>query len=133
MFHVKDLVDVPGRALTNYGRIRELRSGGRALVRFREPRQPEQSGCCDSCHFPGMLSQNAGTGEISCMRSGCGHEHGFDEHDELIAFDLLVNITMKRRDEKKAEFRKRLAVLLWEGVREGFVTAETERIILETV
>ena len=129
MFNVKDLVDVPGRELTNYGRIRELRSGGRALVRFREPRQPKRGDCCDSCHFPGMLSQEVGTGEISCMRSGCGYQHGFDERNEMIALDLLVNITTKRRDEKKAEFRKRLAVLLQEGIKEGFVTAETEQIL----
>ena len=134
MFNVKDLVGVPSRRdLTNYGTIEELRPDNKALVHFRTPRQPEERGCCDHCHWPGMLSQNGGTGEVVCMRSGCGHDHGFDERDEVLSLDLLVNITTKRQEEKKGKFRERLNALLKEGVNEKFLTPDASSRILQAV
>ena len=47
-------------------------------VTYKIPRKPEEKGVCDKCKCPGRLSKNGGTGEIVCMRSGCGHEHGFN-------------------------------------------------------
>jgi len=130
-FHPKDLVSVPCRRdLTTYGTVSELRPDGRAVVHFRIPRQPKERGVCDYCRFPGLLSMNGATGEIVCMRSGCGHEHGFEERDEVILFDQLVNITTKRREEKRAELRKRIAALLQEGVENQFLTsAAADRIL----
>lgn len=133
MFNLKDLVDVPSRHdLTNYGVITELRPG-KAVVHFRTPLEPKKRNVCDSCGWPGLLSVNGHTGEVVCMRSGCGHDHGFGERDEVLSLELLVNITTKRREEKKAKFRERLDALLKEGVNEKFLTPDASSRILQAV
>jgi hypothetical protein len=131
-FNVNDLVDVRGRRLTNYGIVREVHANGKALVHFRTPRQPYE-GRCEYCGFSGMLSNNGATGEVVCLRSGCGGEHGFDERDETIPLDLLINISAKQQEEKKAKFRDRLAALLKEGVNEKFLAPKEYTRILQAL
>ena len=133
MFNVKDIVHVPSRrALTLYGSITELHPDSKAIIIFWIPREPKERNACDECGSA-TLSVNGSTGEIVCMRSGCGHEHGFKSREEVISLDLLVNITTKRQEEKKAAFRKRLNDLLEEGVKEKFLTPEASDRILKTV
>jgi hypothetical protein len=132
LFKVGDLVDVKNRGdLTHYGRVKALHDN-KALVHFRMPRQPK-NGCCDRCHSPGLLSEDFGTGEIVCMRSGCGHSHGFNQRDEKISLNLLVNITTKRHSEDKSKFRTRLAALLREGVKSELITSDVASQMLGLV
>ena len=132
MFNVEDVVDVPSRGdLTAYGTIRELLTHGRALVHFVIPRQEKERNVCDDCGFR-TLSRNVGTGEIVCMDSDCGHEHGFDERDEALSFDLLVNIT-NPEDKKKAEFCEQFTSLVQKGVDKQFLTQDDADRILQIV
>lgn len=132
-FRLNDLVEdvAGGRSPTNCGRIMELRPNSKALVHFRTPRQPKERRICDKCGLSGGLSRNGGTGEITCMRTGCGHDHGFDEHDEELPLDQLVNITAQSYDRRKNKFREELTVLLQEGVKEKFLTLEVATQILQ--
>lgn len=103
MFKVGDIVDVKERDdLDYFGRIVEINED-KAVVRLKFTRHPEgrENGVCESCGSFGHFSVNGGTGEIVCMRTGCGHEYGFIERDEVIALEKLINITEKRNQEKK--------------------------------
>lgn len=95
-----DLVQVRGKeTLSYYGRVKEFLSNDRVIVGFKEPHQPQSCGACGS---PFALSVNAGTGEIVCMRSGCGHEHGYRHWDEVVdVSDVLENITNQREHNAK--------------------------------
>lgn len=121
-FALSDTVEAVYRQdLTVYGTIKKI-DGASAVVHFKVPRVPKRHGVCDRCNFPGMLSRNGGSGEIECMRSGCGHEHGFDHRDEIIELTKLKNITTKRRDEKRKELSKQLLKLLEDGVAQKLIT-----------
>lgn len=69
-------------------------------IMYKTPKQPKEKGICDKCKWPGMLSKNGGTGEIVCIRSGCGHDHGFDEVTNSIHESKLILEpgTKSRRD-----------------------------------
>jgi hypothetical protein len=45
-----------------------------AVVAFRVPNTPDR---CEKYGRMSGLSVNGGTGEVECMASSCGHEHGF--------------------------------------------------------
>lgn len=103
-FAIGDLVNVRERKLAYYGEVREFLPEDRLIVRFKEPREPNNGICCDKCGWPGGLSTNGGTGEVVCMHSGCGHEHGFREWDEVVERGIITeNITDKREKEKLEE------------------------------
>jgi hypothetical protein len=130
-FSVKDIVGVPSRRdLMHHGEITELRPDGMALVHFRMPRLPR---VCGSCGMASGLSVNGDTGEVVCMRSGCGHEHGFDERDEEFSLDLLFNMTAERKANDKKLFRERLNELLEDGVSEQLLTSDVADQILQLV
>ena len=132
-FHVSDVVDVTERDLVVYGVISELLPDNKVTVHFKEPRYPKKCGICDACHWPGYLSMNAGTGEMVCMRSGCGHEHGFEERDEIISISKLRNISEERGEEKKKDFSVRLSTLISEGVDKGILTSDQKEKILQII
>ena len=140
MFEVGDLVDasvecsypgIPSIIIVIYrGTVTKLLSENKASVHFKIPHLPSQRSVCDRCGAYGLLSKNGATGEIVCMRSGCGHSHGFEEWDSTFPLDKLVNITAKEREEKKTKFNARLAAVLREGVKENFLTAsEMDKIL----
>ena len=112
MINVSDLVDVKGRNLTFGGRVKAFLPKNEVVVHFKTPRQPKKRNFCDDCGMHGTLSMNGDSGEVVCMRTGCGHEHGFEERDEVIKTELLVNISEKRWSEKRDEFRRKVADLL---------------------
>lgn len=103
MFKVGDTVDIKGRKdLDYYGKILEIKDD-KAVVHLKFVRHPEgrEHGTCESCGWPGFFSVYGNTGEIECMKSGCGHRYGFTERDEVIPLEKLINITEKRNEEKK--------------------------------
>ena len=57
-----------------------------ATVAFEVPNLPRR---CEGCGMISGLSRNAGTGEIVCMSTGCGHEHGFKNIAVEIPFSNL--------------------------------------------
>ena len=61
-------------------------SGALASVRFRIPARPM---VCAECGSHAHLSVNGATGEIVCMRSHCGHGHGFEEY-------IIPSLTMEK-------------------------------------
>lgn len=106
MFSINDRVDVKGREMPVYGKITEILDK-KAIVHFRIPRDPKND-ICALCDWPGFLQICGNTGEVVCMRSGCGHGHGFEERDEIISLDKLINISTQR---KKEEINKLLSNL----------------------
>ncbi len=58
-----------------FGTFSRLLADGKAEVHFKRAREPV---VCQACGGIAHLSRNASTGEIVCMRTGCGEEHGFD-------------------------------------------------------
>ncbi|MBI2030734.1 hypothetical protein HYT05_03860 [Candidatus Kaiserbacteria bacterium] len=134
-FAIGDIVDVTNRQLVAFGEIVALTETGEvtgvegteARVHFKDPRRPK---VCEACGWPFSLSQNMGTGEIECMRSGCGHGHGFEERDEVIPVYRLVNISAKKRAEKQAAFKGEVERLLANGVREKHIdSAQRDKIL----
>lgn len=110
MFRVGDTVDIKGRTdLDYYGKILEIKKD-KAIVHLKFVRHPEgrERGVCEACGFPGFFSVNGGTGEIVCMKSGCGYGYGFIERDELVSIDKLINITEKKKQKEK---QKRIAAI----------------------
>ncbi len=130
MLNISDVVDVVGRNLTHYGRLDEILPNKEARVHFDTPRQPRKRGFCDECQMPGMLSIDGSTGEIVCMRTGCGHEHGFEGRDEIIPIGQLINISEQLLGEKKAKFKQEIVKLLQRGVTDMLVTEEQSSAIL---
>jgi hypothetical protein len=68
-------------------------NGKIAKIRFKIPNRPR---VCKACGGEYELSMNGGTGEIECMRTGCGYRHGFKSM--LIEVDTGV---LKLRNNKK--------------------------------
>jgi len=99
-FKVGNMVDVKGINLPVYGKITKLK-GQEVTVLFKVPNREKRKGYCDSCGMWGGLSVNAGTGEIVCMMTGCGHEYGFHDRKEIVRLYRLTNITARREREKR--------------------------------
>ena len=131
MLKIGDMVDVADRQLTHYGRLDEILPNQEARVHLKKAREPKERNVCDACKFPGMLSVNGGTGEIVCMRSGCGHEYGFEERDEIIPIGQLINVSGQRLNKKKVEFKQEVASLLQRGIADKVMTAEQSATILK--
>ncbi len=124
MFNIGDTVDVKDRKdLSDYGKITQLLPDEKAVVHFRLRCKEKERNCCDKCRFPGLLSICGNTGEVVCMRSGCGHGHGFEERDEIIPVAKLINISEKRRDEEREKLLGKLKALLAEGMRKNLIMA----------
>src|SRR3989338_4399529 len=123
-FKIGTIVDVQGRDdLRAYGEITDIKND-RATVHFRQWLTEKRRGMCDSCNWPGFLSVNVGTGEIVCMRSGCGHGHY--ESDEIIPIAKLVNISAKRATEERKGMLERLNGFLGGERRERRTITENE-------
>lgn len=124
MFAIHDLVDVKDREqLPVYGKIVELQ-GEKAVVNFKIPRQPKT---CSGCGWPFNLSINGNTGEIECMRSGCGHRHGFEDRTEIIPLSQLINISAQRSAEKKRKMVEDLKGTILK-IRSELAVAEKEKL-----
>lgn len=119
-FKAGDLVDVIGRRLTHYGKIIEI-TDDKAVVHIKATREPKRENCCDDCGWPGFLSMYGNTGEIVCMKSDCGYNHGLEERDEIIPLEKLINITVKRQIEKKEEFLREIHSKLLQAVKNGLI------------
>lgn len=126
-------VDVPGRKLTHYGKITELLPNNEARVRMKTTGRPQKQGVCDKCGCPGMLSMNGGTGELVCMSSGCGHGHGFDERDEILSLEILIDVEKAKLPARKEAFRHELDALLARGVTNKVITAQQQAAILNLI
>ncbi len=136
MFNKGDLVDVKERKLRAYGEVIETQ-GDEAVVHFCEPRHPDK---CAGCGFSHGLSMNGGTGEIVCMISGCGYEHGFEERDEIIKLEKLINITAQRKAKEKKEFlsKKKSQIHaikhdLDEAAKDGLITNEEKSNLVSSL
>lgn len=132
MFKVGDLVDIRGRKLNYYGKILELR-GEEAIVSLKFRREPEGGswGVCKNCGWPGFFSVNGGTGEIVCMKSGCGYEYGFKTTKEIIPISKLINVTDKKREEAKKKFILEAKKILDKADREGLLNQQGKEGILK--
>ncbi len=132
MFKVGDLVDMKGRKLNYYGKVVELK-GEEAVVNLRFRNEPEggPSGVCKGCGWPGGFSVNGGTGEIVCMRSGCGYEYGFKTTKEIIPISELINMTDKKYEEAKKKFISEAKKMLDKADREGLLDKQDKEGILK--
>lgn len=74
-FNEGDRVRISDSQEWQAGTFSRLLPNGKAEVKLRSPKLVRY---CVACGAVASLSQNAATGEVVCMRSGCGHEHGFD-------------------------------------------------------
>lgn len=117
MLEVGNMVDIKGRNLSYYGEVKEILDT-RAVVRLKEANQPDT---CKECGWPGSLSMNGGTGEIVCMRTGCGHKHGFREWDELIPVANLINVTEARKRAEVNKWLSEIRTQLRDGVSSGYI------------
>jgi hypothetical protein len=86
-FSEGDRVRITGSLEWRGGTFSRILPNGKAEVRLRRPKQVRS---CASCGAVASLSENASTGEIVCMRSGCGHEHGFDTIVDEFALEQLA-------------------------------------------
>jgi len=141
MFKVGDTVDIKNRKLDYYGKILEIKDS-KAIVRLKFVRHPEGrgSGTCESCGWPGFFSVNGGTGEIVCMRTGCGYEYGFTQTEEIVLLDKLVNITEKKEKEAKEKFileinldLKNARSKIEEAFQEGLINEEEKVNLLKKI
>ncbi len=126
-FNSGDLVDVQGRKLVAYGEITKI-EGTKAVVHFNDPVLAQS---CARCGFPKLSLHICADGQIGCGH--CGHEHGFEDRDEIIEISKLINITEKRAAEKlagaTAAFKSGLDSLLYVACRDGVITAgQSEQI-----
>lgn len=115
---VKDRADLtqqwgPSTELRHYGIVIELLEKNRALVRLRFPKN--HGGKCPRCSSTyGSVNES---GEIGCADGwGCGRGFGFDEREEVIPLDKLINITVQRDQEVKRELYDRIKEALEEGL-----------------
>jgi hypothetical protein len=86
-FNEGDRVRITGSREWRGGEFSRLLPSGKAEVRLRRPRSVR---FCEACGAVASLSENATTGEIVCMKSGCGHEHGFDTIVDEFALEQLA-------------------------------------------
>lgn len=106
VFEVNDYVDIARRTdLTAYGKITAI-NGENATVFFKLPRRSENPtkgtwDTCEDCGWPGFLSVSGNTGELVCMKSGCGHGYGFEKRTEIIPLMKLINISTQYRNKEK--------------------------------
>ncbi len=120
-FPIGTIVDVQSRTdLKVYGTVKSL-SDQEAVVLFKIPRE---TSVCMKCYSYAMLSRDCCSGEIVCMRSGCGHGHGFDEHTEPLPLSDLVNMTAMSNEDHARYQEKRLATnrlikALNQGLKKG--------------
>lgn len=123
---IGDVVEVKkdqfGDKFPDLGVVKTLLPNDEVLVSFKVARQPKVRMVCDSCGWPGFLSMNGGTGEIVCMISGCGHEHGFSEYEEKFPLAKLGNITEQRKAEGMVQLKKSIRQLLEKAEEDGIIT-----------
>lgn len=75
---VGSVVDFNGSKLSVYGVVKSI-DEGKITLAFREANHPK---VCAKCGSSVSLSRDGVSGKIVCMRTGCGHEHGFKEWEE---------------------------------------------------
>jgi len=87
------------------GIVLRMNNDETADVKFNIPVTPDK---CARCGWPGLLSMNMTFGEVECMRSGCGHLHGF--HDVTIKVPLrnLEPLEIFVAKQQKAAWLKEL-------------------------
>lgn len=135
MFKIGDIIDVKNRRdLTAYGEIKKfIDEDGtkKAVIHFRLPREPKEFNMCEECGWPGFISVDGGTGERVCMKTGCGHGHGFEEREEIIALDKLVNISSKRKKKKLKEMKEEMDIILEQAIEDGIISQGVQKKVLE--
>ncbi len=135
MFKVGDIIDVKNRRdLIAYGNIKKfIDEDGtkKAVIHFRLPREPKEFNVCDECDWPGFISVSGNTGERVCMKTGCGHGHGFEEREEIIAVDKLINISSKRKKKKLKEMKEEMDVILKQAIEDDVISQDIQKKVLE--
>lgn len=117
MFQVTDKVKVVGpQAHLGSGRITNI-SDAVATVKFKIPNQPNY---CSDCGSPAHLSVNGGTGEVICMKSGCGYNHGFKEKVMNLNLAHLENLTVKSKLAEKERLYQQIKSLVADGARKRY-------------
>ena len=86
---VNEIVGIPVPPFIQQGKVLAILPDNKVSVEYQLPRQPKEDGLCDHCSSI-SLSMNGATGEIVCMSTGCGHEHGFDEKVETFLVNKIV-------------------------------------------
>ncbi len=66
--------------------------GEETVVEFRIPVRPF---VCADCGSPAHLSMNGASGTVVCLRSGCGHDHGF----ETVSVDYIAASALMTAEE----------------------------------
>jgi len=75
---IKSVVDFTDSKYRVYGVVKSI-EGEKVTLSFTEANHPE---ACEKCGSSVNLSVNGGSGEVECLRTGCGHRHGFKEWEE---------------------------------------------------
>ncbi len=92
----------PGRSGLGVGIIKKI-EGGAALVEFEIPILPQR---CSKCGWPGFLSMHMNTGEVECMKPGCGHGQGFEKVITGVALERLELYTDHSDRKEKEAWKK---------------------------
>ena len=74
-----------------------------------ESKVPIIPASCIKCGWPGFLSLHANTGEIECLRSGCGHGQGFEKvltNVPVEKLELYADYCDRKKKEEWLEKRK---------------------------
>jgi len=87
VMNIGDKVFVNDDGIIQPGILLEWTSSEEAKIRFKKPNKPD---VCSDCGSP-TLSTNLFSGEVSCMRSGCGHKHGFEEYNETVLISQFID------------------------------------------
>lgn len=118
-FKEKDVVIDTTMVSRGRGEIQSLVGTNHARVLFKKPQEVKVCAACGSWF---NLSKNGATGEITCMKSGCGHDHGFTEESHVVPLSHLKNISLQVFEASKKRYNAKLAELIKEGKTMGFLS-----------
>ena len=91
------------------------------MVCYEIPNRPKE---CAECGFEAFLSVNGGTGEVVCMRSGCGCEHGFSKKEVTIPLKDLVNISHRKKIQKREKWLKEVDRFFESAQKDEIISSE---------
>lgn len=94
----KTLITVNGVKLQRKGIVREI-VDSRVLVGFNLPNTPVE---CAQCGSLENLSYSASSGQVECLATGCGHEHGFKEFTTTLPIATIEPLFEYNRRERDA-------------------------------
>jgi hypothetical protein len=85
-FQVGNIVDFEGSNYSVYGKIKSIEND-KAKIEFTQPNRPK---VCEKCGSSRDLSLENGNGQVVCMATGCGYEHGYKIWEEEHPVDALM-------------------------------------------